>query len=48
MTGKMEDFIYKLNEFGQYDFELEEDSDENVQQTTEQDIIILPTTRELK
>ena len=47
MTGKLEDFIYKLNEFGQYDFELEEESsenDENVQQTTEPDIIKPPTT----
>ena len=44
MKGKLEDFIYKINEYGEYDFELEEDNDENVQQTTEPDIIKPPTT----
>ena len=47
IKGKLEDFIYKLNEFGQYDHELVKEepteNDENVQQTTEPDIIKPPT-----
>jgi hypothetical protein len=52
MTGKIEDFISKLSQFGEtvIDYsheELKEDTaenDENVQQNAEQDIIISPTT----